>query len=92
VLAALPILSALISLGASLLMLVMLMASGANSSEKQIHQIWIFIWSVIVIGVLSLIAAIWAFIKAQYGLSAAAAIVPAIYCVALLAWMLVTEW
>lgn len=88
----LAILSTLVSLGASLMMLVLLLAGGANSTQKQIAQIRVFIWSVIAITVLSVGLAIWAMVKARYGLAAAVGIVPAAACAGLLIWMLVTEW
>lgn len=78
--------------GASLMMLVLLMASGANSSPKQLREIWIFFWSVIIVALLGLVAAIWAFVKARYGLAALAGLAPVAYCTTLIVWMLVTEW
>lgn len=88
----LAILANLISLAAWLVMTVLLLASGANSSPKQITQIRIFLWSVAAITLLSLIASIWAFVQARLGLSIGIGILPAAACIGLLLWMLVTEW
>lgn len=88
----LSILANVISVGTSLMMLVLLLASGANSSEKQIAQIRLFLWSVFIVLVVSLVASIWTFVKGRYGISAGIGILPAVGCVALLVWMLVTEW
>lgn len=89
---ALAILCTLAGGGASLLMLVLLMASGANSSPKQLREIWILFWSVIAVGLLGIVGAIWALAKARYGLSAIVGFIPAAYCIALIVWMVVTEW
>lgn len=71
---------------------MLLIASRADCPRTRVRQRWIFTWSVLVITVLGLVAAAWAFAKAHYGLAAGVAIVPAIYCAALTGWMLVTEW
>lgn len=91
-LAILAVLSTLVGIGASLLMLVLLMAGGANSSEQQIRQIWIFIWTVLGVAFLGVVGATWCFVKARYGLAATFGIAPAVLCLSLLIWMLVTEW
>ena len=88
----LAVLSTLAGVGASLLMLVLLMAGGANSTETQIRQIWIFFWTVIALAALGVIGAVVCFVKARYGLAAACGIAPAVFCVGLLTWMIVTEW
>ncbi|MFO0873387.1 MAG: hypothetical protein U0575_05390 [Phycisphaerales bacterium] len=78
--------------GASLVMLVLLMASGANSSPERLREIWILFWSVIAVGLLGLVGALWALAKARHGVAAIAGLVPAAYCMALVVWMVVTEW
>ncbi len=88
----LAILSNLISLGVALMLLVLLLASGGNSSPKQITQLRILIWSVIALVVISLVASIWTFVKRRYGIAAGVGIVPAVGCIVLLIWMLVTQW
>jgi hypothetical protein len=86
------ILATLAGGGMSLITLVMLMAGGANSSPKQVRELKIMMLCVLLLAMGSLVGAIWTFIKERYGLSALIGVAPAIACIALIAWMVITEY
>lgn len=88
----LAILSMLAGAGMSLMTLVFLMAGGANSSAPQIRQIKMMMLGVALFALVGLVGGIWAFIKQRYGLSALVGAVPLVGCIALIAWMFITEY
>ena len=86
------ILSMIVGILASLTMLVMLMAGGANSSEAQIRQIKWMMLSVAVVQVLALAGSIWLLIEHRGGLACAAGILPFVYAVVLVTVLVKLEW
>ena len=86
------ILSMIVGILASLTILVMLMAGGANSSEAQIRQIKWMMLSVAVVQVLALAGSIWLLIEHRGGLACAAGILPFVYAVVLVTVLVKLEW
>ena len=77
---------------ATLMMLVMLMASGANSSPAQILQIkWMMI-GVAVIGLGGLVGGIWTLVAGRPWVSAGIGIVPAVAVMVLVVVLVKLEW
>lgn len=77
---------------ATLTMLVMLMAGGANSSPAQITQIkWMMI-GVALVGVIGLGGAVWAMIAGKPWLGAGLGIAPAVVVIAMIVVLVKLEW
>lgn len=88
----LSVLASLGSLAMCLMTVVFLMAGGANSTEKQVHELKMMMLGAAIVTLLGVAGAVWAFIKARYGLAAALGALPAVLCIGLLAWLFVTEY
>ena len=73
----------LVGILATLTMLVMMMAGGANSTAAQISRIkWIML-SIAVVALVSVAGSIWSMVAGRWGTASAVGIVPAVYCVTL---------
>jgi len=86
------VLSTIVGVGATLCMLVMLMAGGANAKPAAITQLkWLMV-SVAVVGLASVIAAVWAFVHHRHWLSAGLGIAPLVYAIVLVIVLVQLEW
>lgn len=83
----LTILSALASTGATLTMLVFLIAGAPNSSARQLAQLKTLAILVAAFWLAGLAGATWAYFGRRDALAAGFGIVPAIFCIALFAWL-----
>lgn len=92
VLQILSIVGMLGSIAIAVCTLVLLMAGGANSSPKQIHELKMMMLGVALVTLIGLVGVIWAFIKARYGMATAFAVLPGAACIGLVVWMWVTEY
>lgn len=88
----LSVLTSLGSLAMCLMTVVFLLACGANSTPKQIHELKMMMLGAAIVTLLGVAGAIWAFIKARYGLATALGAFPAAACIGLLIWLYVTEY
>jgi len=79
----LAILSTLTGMGATLLMLVLLLAGSPNSTPAQLSQIKWLMLSVAVVGLIGTVAAIWSMCVHRHGLGAAIGFAPALFVVIL---------
>lgn len=75
-----PILCTLIGQGASLLMLVLIVASAPNSTKAQEATLKAWATAVVCVSVGALIAAIWLMVVRRPLTATAAALVPAAFC------------
>ena len=81
----------LIGIGSTLVMLVMLMAGGANSTDAQISRIKWMMLSIAIVALFSVAASIWAMVAGRLGIAAAVGIIPAVYCTVLVVALLRIE-
>lgn len=85
----LSILAALVSVFAAVVMLVLLLASGANSSPAQIRELKIFCWTLVIVTILALGAMVTMLVLKKPWWSFAAASAPGLYAVILLIVLLI---
>jgi hypothetical protein len=76
----------------SLTTLVFLMACGANSSPKQLHELKMMMLGVTVCGFAGFVGGIIAIVKAHYGLSLTLNVLPVVGCIGLFVWMFLAEY
>lgn len=88
----LAILSIVAGLLATLTMLVMIMAGGANAKPNDIRILKIAMVSVIVVGLGATIAAVTLIVRGKSGLAALVGLIPVVFDVALVVVALVTEF
>ena len=88
----LAILSMIIGGLSSLTMLVFLLAGGANSTEAQIRQIKWMIAATLVIEALSLAGSIWLLIEHRGWSACAVGLIPLMYAIALVSFLVIVEW
>ena len=86
-----PILSCLISAGATLMMLVLLLAGSPNSSPQQLAQIKWMMLGVAALGLLGLVGAIVAMVMGKHWPAAGIGIAPAVGVVVLFIVLLQTS-
>jgi hypothetical protein len=90
--AAFALLSSFAGLGTSLMSIVFLMACGANSTPRQLRELWVMMTGIGIAAAIGLTVAIFAFITQRYGLAVAAGILPAAGCILLMVWLFWTEY
>lgn len=86
-----PILSTLLSLAASGIMAVLLLASAPNSKPQQWATIKAWLIAIAIIGVLGLIGAIWLMIIRKPMTAAIVGGVPGVFCIIALIIMIKTQ-
>lgn len=85
---ALAILANIISIFASLMLVVMLLAGGANSKPEQITQIKRWMFSIFIIAAAGLMASIWLMVVGKPWHGAGAGIAPTVYVIGLFIYLL----
>lgn len=73
-------------------MIVMLLASGANSTPKQLREIKLMLWCVGLCGVAGFVGGIIAATQSSFGLSIGLSLFPVVVSISLFTWMWVTEY
>lgn len=86
-----PILSTLVSLAASGLMAILLLASAPNSKPEQWATIKAWLLAIAVVGVLGLIGAIWLMIVRKPMTAAIVGGMPGVFCIVALIIMIKTQ-
>ena len=82
----------IVSAMSTLVMTVLLLASGANSTPKQMREIKLMLWCVGVCGAGGLIGGIIAATQSSFGLSIGLSLSPVVLSMTLFTWMWVTEY
>ena len=86
----LAILLQVVAVLTTLTTLVFLMACGTNSSPKQLRELKIMLWSVLLTGVAGLAGGIAALVYGRYGLACLISAAPTAACIGLITWMFIT--
>ena len=87
----LAILSTLSGIGATLLMLILLLAGSPNSTPAQLSQIKWLMLSVAFFGLFGVVAAVWSMCIHRYSLAAAFGFAPVLFVVILFIILLKTQ-
>ncbi len=90
--AVLAVLGIVAGAAASLVMIVMLLAGGANAKPETITQIKWLMAATALVGLLAVIGAIWTFTQGKHGLSGALGVAPLVYVIVLTIVLVKLEW